>query len=83
MIARTNARGTIYVDRYPIRRAGMACDSATRRKYKLKKDLNWLLVSVEGGGATSSNNTTGINVTALYFAFETTFAGYRFGSPVC
>ena len=30
-----------------MRRAGTACDSAIRRKYKLKKDLNYTVRAVE------------------------------------
>src|SRR5665213_2073153 len=46
-----------------MRRAGMACDRATRRKYMLKKKENSLY------------RVTGRNDRAVYFALDTVFGG--------
>lgn len=47
----------------PILSAGMNCESATSRKYRLKKNLN------------CSYRTTGKNVNKLYFWLRTMFGG--------
>lgn len=60
----TNKERMFWVDS-PILSAGMNCDSATNRKYRLKKNLN------------CSYKTTGKKVNMLYFWLRTMLGGKR------